>query len=220
LRHGEVSYFDPQGRPYRPATVPLNDAGRRQAEAAARELAAVPLDRVLSSDLVRSVDTARIVTAGRGLSLETRAELREIQPGRLADLPAEAVERAFLGAFGSDLDRATRFLGGETFGALLDRVLPCFQGVLAEPGWRRLLVVAHGGVNRVILAQALGAGLAGLGAVEQDAGCINILDVDDAGRWLVRLVNYTPYNTVKTGLELTTMERLYRQYCRRDGGVA
>ena len=80
LRHGDVNYFDEQGRPFRPDTVPLNADGRRQAEAAARELAAVPLDRVIASDLVRSVETAGIITAGRGLLIETRPELREIRP--------------------------------------------------------------------------------------------------------------------------------------------
>ena len=53
LRHGDVSYFDDQGRPFRPATVPLNPEGRLQAEAAGRALAEVPLDRVVASDLVR-----------------------------------------------------------------------------------------------------------------------------------------------------------------------
>src|SRR5438445_12980563 len=85
LRHGDVSYFDEQGRPFRPATVPLNQDGRLQAEAAARVLADVPLDRVVSSDLVRSTQTADVVTAGRPLRLESCPEFREIEPGRLAD---------------------------------------------------------------------------------------------------------------------------------------
>jgi probable phosphoglycerate mutase len=212
LRHGDVSYFDEQGRPFRPDTVPLNAAGRAQAEAAGRELAAVPLDRVLSSDLIRSVETARLVMAGRGLLIETRPELREIRPGRLADIPPKTIEQAFLGAFTSGVEREARFLAGETYGALADRVLACFQTLLAEPHWRHLLLVAHGGVNRVLLSEAMGAGLRGFAAVEQDPGCINILDVDPHGRCLVRLVNYTPYNSLKAGMDLTTMERLYQEY--------
>jgi probable phosphoglycerate mutase len=212
MRHGDVSYFDEQGRPQRPDTVPLNAEGRRQAEAAARELAAAPLDRVLASDLPRSVETAALVVAGRGLAVETRAELREIRPGRLADLPPEGIDHAFLGAFSRGLTRESRFLGGETFGSLLDRVLVCFRGLLADPHWRRLLIVAHGGVNRVLLTHHLEAGLSAFDTFEQDPGCLNILDVDAAGRCLVRLVNHTPYNPAKVGLELTTMERLYQEY--------
>jgi probable phosphoglycerate mutase len=214
LRHGDVSYFDQHGRPFRPETVPLNEQGRRQAEEAGRVLAEAPLDRAVASDLVRSTETAKLIIAGRPLRLETWAEFREIQPGRLADIPADCVEQAFLHAFSGGI-RDTRFLGGETFGALADRVLAALATLLADPAWQHLLVVAHGGVNRAILAHALGLELQLLGAIEQDPGCINILDVDSAGRWLIRLVNFTPYNAAKTGMELTTMEQLFLKY-RRD----
>src|SRR5690242_9650293 len=76
LRHGDVSYFDPQGRPFRPTTVPLNAEGRLQAEAAARLLADVPLDRAAASDLPRSTETVNVILAGRPLPLQTFAEFR------------------------------------------------------------------------------------------------------------------------------------------------
>jgi probable phosphoglycerate mutase len=215
MRHGDVSYFDENGRPFRPDAVSLNAEGRSQAAAAARELAAVPFDRVLASDLPRCVETATLVTAGRGLTLETRAELREIQPGRLRDIPPDDLQRQFVGAFGEALNADTRFLAGETFGSLLGRVTTCFRGLLQDPTWRCLLVVAHGGVNRAILCEALGLGLAGFASFEQDTCCINILDVEETGRCLIRLVNHTPYNSAKVGLELTTMERLFLDYQRR-----
>jgi broad specificity phosphatase PhoE len=217
LRHGDVSYFDDQGRPFRPDTVPLNAEGRAQAEAAARELAGVPLDRVIASDLIRSVETATVITAGRGLAVETFPDLQEIRPGRLADIPAESIEQAFVGAFTAGIEREARFLAGETFGSLADRVLARFRALLADPSWGNLLIVAHGGVNRVLITEALGVGLRGFAALEQDPCCINILDVDGDGRCLVRLVNYTPYNSTKVGMELTTMERLFQEYKRRSG---
>lgn len=215
LRHGDVSYFDEQGQPHRPDTVPLNAEGRRQAEAVARELAGISIDRAISSDLPRSVETAALVTAGRGLTVETRSELREIRPGRLADLVGTDIEQAFIGAFGHGVGADTRFLGGETFGSLFERVTACFQALLADASWESVLIVAHGGVNRVILAHALGLDLPGIAALEQDPCCVNIVDADAAGRFLVRLVNHTPYNGAKNGLDLTTMERLYLEYRRR-----
>jgi broad specificity phosphatase PhoE len=218
MRHGDVSYFDEQGRPFHPETVPLNNEGRAQAEAARAALAEVPLDRVISSDLLRSVETAEIVVRGRGLVPEQRAELREIQPGRLRDIPEDALQQTFVGAFAGGLDRETRFLAGETFGSLIDRVQAYMATLLADMSWRNLLIVAHGGVNRTILARAFGLGIEGFAVCEQDPACINILDIDDAGQWLIRLVNYTAYNPAKIGLHLTTMERLYEQYRRRGLG--
>jgi probable phosphoglycerate mutase len=212
MRHGEVDYFDAAGRPFRPDSVPLNEEGREQARAAARALAPLPLDRVLTSGLRRTVETAELTVAGRDLTLEQRTDLREIEPGRLRDLAPGEAEQAFLGALAGGLGADARFLGGETFGALADRVWPCFQAILADPSWQQLLIVAHGVVNRVLLGRLLGSGLNGLGMLEQDAGCINVLDVDTAGRCLVRLVNHTPANPLKVGLGLSTMERLYLQY--------
>lgn len=218
MRHAEVSYFDAAGRPHPPRTVPLTAEGREQAAAAARALAPIPLDRAVVSDLPRTHETARIVIGGRALEPEVRPELREIEGGRLSEIPEDQLEAVFAGAFGAALDRDARFLGGETFGALVDRVVPVFRALCAAPGWRHLLIVAHGGVNRAILLDALGAGIGSFGAFEQDAACINIVDVEPpAGdgarpRAIVRLLNHTPYNEQKLGLDLTTMERLYRQY--------
>jgi probable phosphoglycerate mutase len=114
-----------------------------------------------------------------------------------------------VGALGAEVTRESRFLGGETFGSLEDRVLGAFRGLLAAPDWRHLLIVAHGGVNRVILLHALGAGIARLGSIEQEAGCINVIDLDSTGELLVRLVNYTPYSPLKENIWATTMERIF-----------
>lgn len=221
MRHGSVDYFDADGRPFRPQAVTLNDEGRRQAEAAGRLMADVPLDRAVTSGLPRSIETARLVLGPRALTPEACPDLREIEPGRLASLghPLSAeVERAFLGALHGGLRPGDRYLGGEMFESFLRRVEPCYRRLLAEPGWSHMLVVAHGAVNRLLLATALGAGLGGMAALEQDEGCINILYVESDGRCLVRAVNCTPLNPLKVGVSLTTMEGLYAQYRRYKGG--
>ncbi len=221
MRHGDVDYFAPDGRAYPPTTVPLNAEGRLQAAAAGRELAAVPLDRVITSGLRRSVETAALALGPRGPSPEIRSALREIEPGRLlttlAGSPAE-IAQAFLGAIDAAVTCETRFLGGETFGEVADRVWPCFEELLADRNWRHVLIVAHGVVNRVLLTRMLGSGLAGVGAFEQDAGCLNVIDVEDDGRFLVRLLNHSPLNALKAGVEMTTMEGLFQQYLRTRGG--
>jgi len=217
MRHGDVDYFDANGRPLRPESVSLNPDGRRQAEAAARELVAVPLDAVLTSGLPRSDQTAECVVAGRDLSIQRRPELREIETGKLAQLegasPAETA-KWFLGSLDEEITHETRFLGGESFGELRRRVGACLQTILADGAWRHLLVVAHGVVNRVLLAHFLGAELRAAARLEQDPGCINLVDVDAEGRFLVRLINHTPLNPLKAGETHSTMERLYLQYLR------
>jgi probable phosphoglycerate mutase len=211
LRHGDVSYF-PEGRPAPPESVPLNEEGRAQAQAAARALAEAPLDRAISSGLPRTDQTAAIVVGERDLAVEVQPALREIRPGRLADIPPEALHSTFTEALTRPLTADDRFMMGESFGELQARVLPAFQALIADRSWQRLLIVAHGAVNRVILADVLGVGLESFGHLEQDPACINIFDLDGRGYGIIRLLNYTPYSAVKAGIELTSMERYFLEY--------
>src|SRR4051794_34931012 len=84
MRHGDVSYFDEHSRPFPPNDVSLTVRGRQQAQAAAQALAGLDFQRVISSDLPRTIATAEIVAGNRGLTHEQRKDLREIQPGRLS----------------------------------------------------------------------------------------------------------------------------------------
>jgi probable phosphoglycerate mutase len=217
MRHGEVDYFDADGRPFHPAGVPLTAAGRRQVEAAALALAGVPLDRAITSGLERASATAALVLAGRSVPLEADPCWREIETGRFSDWAGatpQQVERAILGALPADLQPADRFLGGETFASLQSRVEAAWAEVLARRDWQHLLIVAHGVVNRLLLCALLGGGLGGLGALEQDAGCINLIEVREGRHCLVRLVNHTPADCLKGGMPLSTIEGLYSQYLR------
>jgi broad specificity phosphatase PhoE len=211
LRHAEVAYFDAHGRPLPPDDVPLTARGRAQAEAAAAALRPVRFDRVLTSGLQRTVETARLV-AGPRADVEGWPELHEIEPGRLADIPEDELEAAFLGVFRGVVDGEQRFLGGETVGALLGRVLEALARLLADPAWDTVLAVLHGGVNRAILSFALTGRRQFLGAFEQAPACINVLDVDRADEFVVRAVNVTPWDPAYLAGRATTMEELWSQY--------
>ena len=212
MRHGEVAYFDQRGPMQKPTEAVLTDEGREQALAAATALADVPFDCVVTSGLTRTKQTAEIVIAGRPLPIEEHPALHEIAPALSTGVSPEQIGEAIAQGFMGPIDRETQFLGGETYGVFVDRVLPCWDQLLARRDWNTLLLVAHGGVNRAILAHVLGCGLSGFGALEQDPAAINIIDVDDAGQGVIRAVNYTPYNPLKQGWHLTTMERLFVEY--------
>jgi len=169
-------------------------------------LAGIAFDRVITSGLTRTVETARIVVPGR--EPESWPELRELAGGRLEDLADP--QSAFLGAFTGTLPEDATFLGGETIGSLLDRALPALQRLADEPGWDIALVVAHGGTIRALLSYALTGRRAFLGNFELAPASISILDVGDD--WIVRAVNVTPYDLAHTRTRLRTMEELWAQY--------
>lgn len=210
MRHAQVAYFD-EGRPLRQDTVPLTDEGREQARAAAALFDGITFDRVVTSGLPRSLETARLVAPS--LEPESWPDLREIEAGRIADIPEDEIEQAFISVWRGIVPEDVRFLGGETIGSLLDRVLAALERLLADPEWDIVLAVLHGGVNRAILSYALTDGRTFLGNFEQSPGCINVLDVGDD--WVVRAVNVAPTDLTHRRGRLRTMEELWEEFSSR-----
>jgi probable phosphoglycerate mutase len=207
MRHAQVRYFEG----VHPEEVVLTEDGRAQARAAAAALAGIRFDRVVTSGLERTLETARVVAPYA--EPEGRRELREIESGELRGLEPEVVQEMMSDAFRGVVPLDRRFLGGETVGELLDRVLPELDSLLADEGWDVALLVLHGAVNRAILGHALTGDRIFLGGFEQSPGCINVLDVDAARTWIVRAVNHTPYDPAHVRApRTTTMEHLWDEY--------
>jgi probable phosphoglycerate mutase len=193
-----------------PVEVSLNEEGRAQAEAAATALEDVELDRVLTSGLRRTVETASIVAPGR--EPEAWPELSEIRGGRLSDIPPDALESEFVHAFRGIIPGDARFLRGESIDELFDRVLPAVARLVTDESWDTALAVLHGGVNRAILSFALTGERTFLGHFEQAPGCINVLDIGSDSEWIVRAVGVAPYDLLHRAHRQTTMERYWDQY--------
>ncbi len=187
---------------FSPDDVGLNDAGRAQASATRDLLAGVHFDRVLSSGLPRTVETAEIVAQSH--EVEEWSDLRELRGERLSGIPAEQLEEEFVHAFRGIVPLDKRFLGGETIGELFDRVLPAVDRLFADDSWDTVLAVLHGGVNRAILSHALTGERMFLGHFEQAPGCVNVLDVGDV--WpadaIVRAVNVAAHDFLHTSSRL------------------
>ncbi|MGB8364993.1 MAG: histidine phosphatase family protein [Rhizomicrobium sp.] len=228
MRHGHVDYFAPEiVQTGNARDVVLTAQGRMEASAAGRALANVALDRAICSGLPRTRETAQIVLAGRADApvLEIEPELVEIHGGRpqftsRAELVATM---SFHFARAAD-DGATMLAGGEAFALAQARAVAAIQRVLREPDWKQILIVAHEGINRLVLSWVAGAGLAATKAFEQDTGCINVIDFDmvpseggapgpEIARALIKAVNLTPYNYLKHGMNLTSVEAIFA----RDG---
>lgn len=212
LRHGHVAYYDAEGKPLNPKLAALTDRGQAEAQAAGALLAGVPLDRVLCSGLARTRQTAEPVAAPHGLPVEDHPDFLEIRAGRLSGVPKEQREAAYVYGFEAATEDG-RFAGGDGFAAVRDRVVSGVEVLVRQPGWTHLALVAHDGVNRMLLSWACGAGLSALSAFEQDYGCINIIDIDvTAGRVvrrLIRAVNVTPGNPAKIGLHRSSLEEAF-----------
>lgn len=107
--------------------------------------------------------------------------LREIHLGAWEGLTASAVRHRHPGqweARGRDLAHF-RPEGGESFADLAARVVPAFEAMTRQPD--DILIVAHAGVNRVILCHVLGLPLSDLMRLHQDYGAMNLIEPSRSG---------------------------------------
>ena len=122
----------------------LTEEGKRQAVAMGEELAGVSLDAVVSSDLQRVVDTVQLAVGNRNLPWEKNSLLREIDWGSWTGRPLDSVDRKHLPS-----DAETKEMLYERAGRFVEYLRKNYEG-------KKVLVVAHGLVNRSIQAQILG----------------------------------------------------------------
>jgi len=221
IRHGHVDYFDDSGRPLDPRNVPLSANGETQALALSDFLKDIDFDRAISSDYPRAVQTLEIALSGSPahVSTETTPELREVRAGRLSQIPRDVYNAEVAGAYHLSLQPGAGFLRGERWNDFGERVLAWFRLILADSQWQNLVITSHDAVNRVLISWLMNGNLSALPLLEQDHACINIVDIDRSGDGssitaYLRLLNFTPYNPLKTGERSTVMERLAQSMSR------
>ena len=151
-RHGQTDW-NAERRLQGQSDRHLNDAGRAQAEQLAERLRGVPLDRVYSSTLARSRETAEIA---RGTApLESLGGLCEQALGKFeglslnADSSGVAEFQRRSGDPDDDLD------GGESEHAFFERVEKTALRIVAAHPHGAVLVVGHGGTNQMLLRALL-----------------------------------------------------------------
>lgn len=175
--------------------LPLTDEGIRQASYWRDTLAEKDFSAVYSSDLMRCVRTAQIVAGSRSVDLRTISQFREIDLGEWQGLEVDDAKRRFPDQWrerGANLVRY-RTPGGESFEDLSARVVPMFVKLVTQ-GDGDLLIVAHQGVNRMILCHALAMPVSALLRIAQDYGCLNVISHKN-GAWQTHALNLRPFLT-------------------------
>ncbi|MQA82825.1 MAG: bifunctional RNase H/acid phosphatase [Streptosporangiales bacterium] len=139
------------------ADEPLADAGRDQAAALARALAAgPPVDAIVSSPLRRARETADVVGAALGIAVREEKDLREVDFGAWEGLSlTEIAERYAHELEQWTSDPAAAPPDGESIVAVHRRATRARDKLLARFPGQTVLVVAHGMLLAVLVAVAL-----------------------------------------------------------------
>jgi broad specificity phosphatase PhoE len=154
-RHGQ-SDWNRDRRWQGHADRPLTEEGKKQARALAERLEDIALDGVYSSDLERSRATADAVAAPRGLQVQERTDLREVDVGSWSGLTRDEAKERFPEDFEHWTKGGTGWRDGETYEQMSERVLAALANIAREHPNGRVLVVSHGGPIRAVHAATLG----------------------------------------------------------------
>ena len=190
MRHGEVAN-GAEKRYNGHIDVDITDLGVRQMHRLAGMLAGRKIAAVYSSDLIRSVKGAKIISERVGVSYTPLRELRERSVGEWEGLTAEEVRQRYPEEYRdwrADLLNY-RPPAGECLLDVRNRILPVFKRLVASHPDQEIGMLLHGGVNRVILADALGMDMLNLFRIDQSFGALNIIDYHDDGIAVVGLMN-------------------------------
>jgi alpha-ribazole phosphatase len=176
-RHGQVA----EGQSHRyhgHNDIDLSPLGERQLEELAAWLRPLPLTAVYASDLTRSLKGAEAICRGRDLVPQAVPEFREIHFGLWEGLSFEEIATRFPQELEARLrDLANyRLPGGESLMDVRSRALPRLMEILKQYSGQAVMLVAHAGINRIILSEALGLPLNHLFRLDQNYGCLNIID--------------------------------------------
>ncbi len=188
-RHGETT-ASAEYRYIGQTDVDITDNGVDQMERIKHRFKDEEIHAVFSSDLIRSRKGAEIIASCHDIEPIACPEFREIHLGVWEGMTREEIMERYPEEYTARLQDLVnrRIEGGESFRDVHARVMQKLSRILAERAGSTILLLAHGGVNRVILFDALKLDLANLIRMDQDYGCINIIDYYDTGP-VVKLVN-------------------------------
>lgn len=177
VRHGEV-VREGQGKFLGFTDLGLSPRGKKQIQAVAEHLKDFSLDQAYASDLIRARDSARSICQGRLIKPVIRPAFREMDMGDWDGKSWEEIKEKNPGLkplFFFDLKKFS-FPGGENWSQFRSRVLTGLKTLLQEEQGKDILLVAHAGVNRIILARALGLRFKNMFFMDQGYACLNIIE--------------------------------------------
>jgi len=174
--------------------VPLSERGIKQMKQVSKYIKNNSIYNKLSavycSDLSRAVKSAEIIAEPHSINPIVIPSLRErnfgIWEGMSFDEIREKYPREFAAWAGNPLKFSP--MEGENTLEVRERVINAFDEIMGKHNEEHIVIVAHGGVNRIILCHILGIPLENIFRIEQDYAALNIIEFWDKYP-VVKLIN-------------------------------
>lgn len=136
------------------------------------------LKAVYTSDLSRAVKSGEIIAAPHRIIPESMPELRERNFGIWEGMNFIEIRDHYPKEFDAWVDSPVKFRpeGGESTYEVKKRVLGAMKDILSAHRGEAIAVVAHGGVNRIMLCHIMGMPLNNIFRIEQDFAAVNVIE--------------------------------------------
>lgn len=179
IRHG-VTDWHLERRVLGHRDVALNEEGENQSRAVASALKGVPIGEVLSSPMLRAVQSAEIVAEQYGIEIARDPRLADFRVGKWEGMLYDDVTRSpEYQRFVAD-PVAERIPGGEDLTQIRDRAISAVEQAISDaPAGESVAIITHAGIVRVILAHYLGSSLANYHRLRVSPGSISLLSFGD-----------------------------------------
>lgn len=152
IRHGET-IWNTQQRIQGQLNSNLSENGILQAELVAKALAKREFDVLISSDLERAAETAKIINQQLLLPLEYNANLRERSFGKVEGMSFAEINQQYPDEYQSYKQRDPKFAftGGESIEQLFKRVTSEMEAIARKFSDKKVLIVSHGLVLEMMM---------------------------------------------------------------------
>jgi len=160
IRHGETEW-NSQKRMQGHSNSDLSSVGQAQIQALGQWMKNVPFDLIYSSDSLRAKQTAEAITQFSGHELKIDLRLREKNLGVFEGLTSEEAREHHPEVFSLFKTAGSKYVidEGESTQQLQDRALEIVNEIRIKHPEKRVLLVTHGGLIRVVMKHSLGLSL-------------------------------------------------------------
>lgn len=137
--------------------IGLSDRGIEQAKAAARFFKTQKPTRLISSGMLRALNTASEIASACNLEVEVFVDLHERKVGTLSGTVNNLPDGPWRQTLSRWLNGETSFApeGSESLDQMLARILPVWNEITSKHQGETVVIVAHGAVLKVLLLTIL-----------------------------------------------------------------
>lgn len=152
VRHGQTDWNVARKMQGGASEKELNETGIEQAKEAQKLLKDKKYDIVISSPMNRAIKTAEIINEGRNIEIITDERIRERKLGELEGHQVTPETEKEIWDYNKNID----IKGGENLHQFEKRILDFINEIKEKYSDKTVLVVAHGGVAKVLKAYLYG----------------------------------------------------------------